>query len=572
MSSESPSSPPAPVRLGLAKRTWNYLTSFQLAVLVFSLSIALVFFGTLAQVHEGLYLAQVRWFKSWFVIRQGSDPWWVVPIFPGGYLLGTLFLVNMLGAHFRRFKFPPGGWFVMIVHYVVIMAALFFITRYVLWLPFYFSMALLGLMGLDLMLCIPNGKLQSSGKKIGVDLIHLGIAILLLGQLATDLFARETHLAFREGETKHYSESHLDTELAVIRSADAKMDEVVVIPDSFLTAPEKTLTQEKLPFSFRVKDWMVNSDLVDREEARTQDATLRQALATLESKYSQPEQLPAEAANAKGTPGRVHVWEESLKALGEPAGTDIAEAAKRLTADPAKAARLITELRTRFRKEMTDRFQMQGGAMAFAARAIAAGKTVDENFPAPQASSPVAGRYFTTSLPESRDMESRNIPSAVVELTGRDGTSLGSWLVTPALKEQTLAAGGQDYRIGLRFSRAYHPFAMTLLKTTHEKYAGTDIPKDFRSKVRVREDKADGDREVDIFMNSPLRFDNGNLTFYQSQMGRDAANANLGTSSLQVVENPGWFSPYFGCVLVSYGMCRHFLLHLLRFVSKKKVS
>ena len=158
-------------------RVWNFLTSFKLAVLVFAVSILLVFFGTLAQVHEGLYLAQERWFKSWFVVRQSGDVWWTPPVFPGGYLLGTIFLINMLGAHFRRFKFPPGGWLTLILHYLLVMAALFAITRYLLWTPMFFALSLLCLLGADFFLCMLGKKLPASGRKIGIDAVHLGIAL-----------------------------------------------------------------------------------------------------------------------------------------------------------------------------------------------------------------------------------------------------------------------------------------------------------------------------------------------------------------------------------------------------------
>ena len=61
----------APVKSpSLAGGVWNFLTSLKLAVVLLGLSALLVFLGTLAQVHEGLYLAQERWFKSWWILRQ----------------------------------------------------------------------------------------------------------------------------------------------------------------------------------------------------------------------------------------------------------------------------------------------------------------------------------------------------------------------------------------------------------------------------------------------------------------------------------------------------------------------
>src|SRR5436190_13603515 len=68
---------------------WRFLTSLRLTVVCLALAVLLIFFGTLAQVDEGLWNAQKIWFYSYIV-------WWqhlrlfgwrfVVPVFPGGYL------------------------------------------------------------------------------------------------------------------------------------------------------------------------------------------------------------------------------------------------------------------------------------------------------------------------------------------------------------------------------------------------------------------------------------------------------------------------------------------------------
>ena len=69
-------------------------------------------------------------------------------------------------------------------------------------------------------------------------------------------------------------------------------------------------------------------------------------------------------------------------------------------------------------------------------------------------------------------------------------------------------------------------------------------------------------------MNNPLRYQG--LTFYQYQMGGDEAGDNRGSSVLMVVRNPGWLTPYAGCALVGAGMAIQFLMHLTRFVSKRR--
>src|SRR5256886_10039877 len=82
--------------------------------------------------------------------------------------------------------------------------------------------------------------------------------------------------------------------------------------------------------------------------------------------------------------------------------------------------------------------------------------------------------------------EERDVPSAAVEIIPKDGGSLGTWLVSDALgAPQTFSCGGRTWMITLRPSRYYKPYSFTLQKFTHEKYAGTEIPKNFSSKVTL---------------------------------------------------------------------------------------
>lgn len=75
-------------------------------------------------------------------------------------------------------------------------------------------------------------------------------------------------------------------------------------------------------------------------------------------------------------------------------------------------------------------------------------------------------------------------------------------------------------------------------------------------------------REVDIYMNNPLRY--AGLTFFQHQMGRDEIDANRGTSVLQVVKNPSWLAPYAGTIVVGLGLLVQFMIHLVGFVRKPR--
>ncbi len=172
---------------------------------------------------------------------------------------------------------------------------------------------------------------------------------------------------------------------------------------------------------------------------------------------------------------------------------------------------------------------------------------------------------------ETTDMDSRNLPYAYIELL-EGGKNLGTWLVTPWLPllgsvPQEIEVGGKKFRTELRFERYYQPFEMTLLKTSNEQYRGTDIPKNFRSRVRVVDSANREAREVDIYMNHPLRF--AGQTFYQARMGRDQDDPQRGTSALQVVRNPSWLAPYIGCYVVAIGMYVQFRHHLVKFLNKR---
>jgi hypothetical protein len=72
-------------------------------------------------------------------------------------------------------------------------------------------------------------------------------------------------------------------------------------------------------------------------------------------------------------------------------------------------------------------------------------------------------------------------------------------------------------------------------------------------------------------MNNPLRY--AGLTFYQYQMAAGDMVQQAGetpSSTLQVVRNPSWLTPYAGCVIVAAGLVIQFMIHLVGFVSKRK--
>jgi hypothetical protein len=175
----------------------------------------------------------------------------------------------------------------------------------------------------------------------------------------------------------------------------------------------------------------------------------------------------------------------------------------------------------------------------------------------------IGPQITVTPLPLTYKQDERNWPAAFVELVGPEG-SLGIWLVSPQLPApQAFDYGGHTWRIGMRPQRAYKPFSLTLLKTTHDVYLGTDIPKNFTSRLRLTTPDGHDDREVLIYMNNPLRY--AGLTFYQYQMDGEHA-----TSVLQVVRNPSWRVPYISCAMITLGLIVQFGIHLFGFIGKRR--
>lgn len=378
-------------------RLVRVFTSLRLTVVLLALGLVLVFWGTLAQVHLGLYRAQNEFFRSFFIYWTPAGSSLRIPIFPAGYLVGGLLLINLFAAHFRYYQ--PGK------------------------------------------------------RKIGIVMIHIGVMLLLVGQLLTDALSVESILHMREGETKNYSEISSHYELAVVDTTDPGSDKVVAIRARRLQAGGE-IRHAELPFAIRVLTFYPNSSL-------TQSA--------------------------------------------EPGHTQVA------------------------------------------------------------ATAGVGGGLWWRPLPHETEMDKRDMPSAVVELVGPTG-SLGSYLVSAFLaRPQAFEHNGRRYELGLRPERIYKNFTLQLLEFRHDKYPGTEIPKNFSSRVRLLRPATGEDREVLIYMNNPLRY--AGETFYQASFDTD----NKGTV-LQVVRNPSWLTPYFSCVLVGAGLLVQFLSHLAGFARKRTAT
>lgn len=164
------------------------------------------------------------------------------------------------------------------------------------------------------------------------------------------------------------------------------------------------------------------------------------------------------------------------------------------------------------------------------------------------------------------DAAKSNLPSAYIELFNKDGKSLGTYLVSQFLNNQPIDVDGKKYDLGLRFKRIYHPWSLTLKDFRFDRYTGTDKAKNFSSLVELNDPAQHIKRDVPIWMNNPLR--HGGTTVYQSSFDPETET----TTILQVVSNPGWMTPYVACMLVAVGMLAHFGVMLVRFLQKRAVT
>lgn len=109
-------------------------------------------------------------------------------------------------------------------------------------------------------------------------------------------------------------------------------------------------------------------------------------------------------------------------------------------------------------------------------------------------------------------------------------------------------------------TRAFTEFSVTLLSMRSEAHPGTEIVRDYSSRLRLSPSDGTPPREVDIRMNRPLRHQG--LAFYQASFAPGAV-------TYQVVSNPGRLIPYLASLLAGIGLLYHFSITLSGFLSRR---
>ena len=170
------------------------LASLYLTVLLLSLGLLLVFSGTLAQMHDSVWSVEREYFHSFFVLAEFEL--FELPM-PGGWIVGGLLLVNLLAA---------------------------FITRF-----------------------------ELSRKRAGIILLHLGILVLIVGELLRGVMAVEMQMQLEEGQSSNWTYQLHEPELAIINPLADEDNELAI--DSRMLGPNRRISGEDLPFDIEILAW-----------------------------------------------------------------------------------------------------------------------------------------------------------------------------------------------------------------------------------------------------------------------------------------------------------------------------
>ncbi|MDB5334631.1 MAG: cytochrome c assembly protein [Planctomycetaceae bacterium] len=163
-------------------------------------------------------------------------------------------------------------------------------------------------------------------------------------------------------------------------------------------------------------------------------------------------------------------------------------------------------------------------------------------------------------------------PAAFIRLKKKNSLDvLGTYLTAVSLHPrleipETITVDGKPYNFLMRFEHIYRPYTIRLNEFRHDTYPGTTVAKDFTSQVTIFDPERKEEREARIWMNNPLRY--RGETFYQSEWSMDPIS-NKKMTILQVVSNTGWMIPYVSCMIVVVGMLYQFSLTLLRFLRRR---
>ena len=270
------------------------VASLKITVVLFLMSIFIVFAGTLAQTEKDIWQVVHDYFRmdlsslqsalgsalAWidfriffprsFFPRMDPIPWGIGFWFPSGWLIGLCLFVNLTAAHLIRFKVQGNGKQLTagivtvlagIVLTVIVIATgshqtatqLKVFTEWpslrILWLLTQCTVVSLVLLA---------GFVLVFRKRAGIVLLHSGVGLLMFGELLVGISAVEGQMQIIEGQTSNVVMDTRELELAIIDRTNETEDSVVAIPQSRLQ-PGVVIKDDALPMEVELVRFMRNS-------------------------------------------------------------------------------------------------------------------------------------------------------------------------------------------------------------------------------------------------------------------------------------------------------------------------
>ena len=171
-------------------------SSMKITVICLSLLLILTFWGTIAQIDQGLYQAQERFFYSWFFTAMGFLP------FPG--------------------------------------------ARFVLWILF-----------INLV-CATITRLDYKMSHLGLIIVHFGLLSYFISAFITFYVAKESHLTLMEGDGSNVSSSYHEWELSVWEKNSKNRHHVMAYDTDHFLSGEK-FSFDDLGFHMTIKAYYPNA-------------------------------------------------------------------------------------------------------------------------------------------------------------------------------------------------------------------------------------------------------------------------------------------------------------------------
>ncbi len=185
------------------------LSSLKITLVCLFLLYLLTLGGMVSQIHEGLYLAQQRYFESFVFLLFGFLP------FPGAQAVMWVLLVNLVCVALTRFVYQ--------------------------W------------------------------RRVGILIIHSGLLLFLVSAYLTLHQARESHLTLSEGQAANVSVAYHDWELAIweapLKEDSSLTDREVVSLDTNRFHPNQTIELVEQGFRISVKEFYKNCEAFSEQDS-----------------------------------------------------------------------------------------------------------------------------------------------------------------------------------------------------------------------------------------------------------------------------------------------------------------